>query len=307
MLGVCVWSFVAAITAACGLAPASASSGKVPSAPVVADTGSGGFAVAVPALAGPPAFAGEAIAFVIEDTSRSRMFSVRLAGPGGVSRQLFTAPRRRAGSASSLGASSSHVVALRTRTGRSPTCAVGGECTPEAGALLAGPVTGPLAPSFRTTERLAPAGSCRRRIAELHDDVSLSGERVAYVQRVRCMEPRRRARSQVVVRDLRTDRIRVVHRGRASRVQLAGRYLAFRRGSRPGGRVVVRDLRTRRVAYRAEVGWEDYFSLGADGTLVHTNFPEGCCTLTGRIGWYSISSPRAHVLRSVPPCSPARR
>jgi hypothetical protein len=48
------------------------------------------------------------------------------------------------------------------------------------------------------------------------------------------------------------------------------------------------------VAYRAVV--TDYFSLGADGTLVRTIFPSRCCALTGGIGWYSPRSPRLHRL-----------
>jgi hypothetical protein len=55
------------------------------------------------------------------------------------------------------------------------------------------------------------------------------------------------------------------------------------------------NLRSARVAYRVHIGeGTDYFLLGADGTLVRTLFPERCCSLVGRLGWYSPSSPRLH-------------
>jgi hypothetical protein len=127
--------------------------------------------------------------------------------------------------------------------------------------------------------------------------VSLNGERVAYARRVRCLRPRRPGHSQVVVRDLRAGTVRAVHRGAARDVQLAGNYVAFERTApHDDGPVVVLDLRNDRVAYRANVGYQNYFSLGADGTLVRTVFRERCCSLLGRIGWHSPRSPRLHLL-----------
>ena len=170
---------------------------------------------------------------------------------------------------------------------------MGGECTRSLDDVVGGSPAGPLRRLFGFTERLRRRGSCRRRIAQLQGDVSLSGERIAHTRRVRCLAPRRPGRSEVVVRDLEGGAVRVVHRGAADRIQLAGRYLAF---ARRDDRVVVRDLRAGRVAYRARVRYADHFSLGADGTLARTLFPERCCSLVGRLGWHSPRSPRLHRL-----------
>jgi hypothetical protein len=45
-------------------------------------------------------------------------------------------------------------------------------------------------------------------------------------------------------------------------------------------------------AYRAKIGYRDHFSLAADGTLARTIFPGRCCSLVGRVGLYSPTSPR---------------
>jgi hypothetical protein len=291
---------VDAVLLLCVLAAAGCWSGvaaaQQPGDPVVAVGPGGAYAVAVPGLAGGPALAGDSVAFVVQDAARDRLFSIGAASAAGW-RTLYEPPRGRRLAADSILASEGRVVGLRLRPGRSQTCVVDGECTPSPDDVLGGAPTGPLRRLFGFTERLGPRGSCRRRIAQLQEDVSLSGERVAYARRVRCMAPRRRGRPQVVLRDLRTGAVRVVHRGAAGRVQLAGRYVAIeRRGRRRDGPVLVKDLRTGRVAYRADVGYADHFSLGADGTLARTLSFGGCCSLSGRLGWYSTRSPRLHRL-----------
>jgi hypothetical protein len=286
------------VTGAIGRGRDKAQTGSVPGDPVVVAAPRGAFAVAVPALVRNPVLAGGSVAFTVEDEPRERLFWIRAAAADGTWRTLYTPPRKRPGSASSLVASDASVVALRDHPGRIQTCTVHGECTPSTGEVLAGPVRGPLARRFGVTERLASRGSCRRRIAQLEDDaVSVSGRRIAYARRVRCMLPRRRGHSQIVVRDLRSGTVRVLHRGGARRVQLAGRYVAFERDG-PGndGSVVVKNLRTGRVAYRAAVGFHNHFSLGADGTLAQTMFPERCCLLAGRLGWHSPRNRRLHRL-----------
>jgi hypothetical protein len=267
-----------------------------PGDPVVAGGPGGAYAVAVPGLAGGPALAGDSVAFAVQDAYRERLFSIAAAWAGGW-RSLYTSPRGRRLAADAIVASEARVVALRHRPGRLQTCVVGGECTPSPDDVLGGAPAGPLRRLFGFTERLGPRGSCRRRIAQLQEDVSLSGERIAYARRVRCMAPRRRGRPQVAVRDLRTGAVRVVHRGGAGRVQLAGMFVAIERsGRRRDGPVLVKNVRTGRVAYRADISYRDHFSLGADGTLATTIFPGGCCSLTGRLGWYSPRSPRLHRL-----------
>jgi hypothetical protein len=232
------------------------------------------------------------VAFAVQNTARERLFRVGAASALG-SRTLYVPPRRPRVLADAIVASASRVVVLRHRPGRLQTCVVGGECTPSPDDVVGGSPAGPLRRLFGFTERLPRSGSCRRRIAQLLDDVSLSGDRIAHARRVRCLAPRRPGRSQVVVRDVGTGAVRVVYRAAADRVQLAGRYLAF---ARRDDHVVVRDLRTGRVAYRAQVRSADHFSLGADGTLARTLFPERCCSLVGRLGWHSPRSPRLHRL-----------
>jgi hypothetical protein len=124
--------------------------------------------------------------------------------------------------------------------------------------------------------------------------VSLSGDRIAYARRVRCLSPRRRGHWQVVVRHLRTGELLVVDRGApAVDVQLAGPYLALERyAGRDEGTTFVVDLRSRRIAYR--VPNAEWYSLGADGKLAVTLF-RGLSQI-GRLGWYSPQSPRLHRL-----------
>jgi hypothetical protein len=299
------------MTVAIGRAGEVAQLRSVPGDPVVVAAPGGAFAVAVPALARGPALAGDSVAFAVEDEARERLFWIRAAGAAGTWRTLYVPPRKRPGSAFSLVASNARVVALRHHPDRIQTCS-GDECSPSPDEVVEGPVGGPMARVFGATERLEPRGSCRRRIAQLvGDDISVSGDRIAYARRVRCLRPRRGGRSQLVVRDLRTGALRVVRRGGTRGVQLAGRYLAFEpyraRGQAPpppprddqrrridDGPVVVTDLRTGRIAYRAQVG--SHFALGADGTLVQTILPRRCCPLIGRLGWRSPRSPRLHRL-----------
>jgi hypothetical protein len=263
-----------------------------PSDPVVATAPGGAYAVAVPGLAGGPALARDSVAFAVQNMARERLFRVGAASGAGW-RTLYVPPRRPRVFADAIVASSSRVVVLRHRPGRLQTCVVGAECTPSPDDVVGGSTAGPLRRLFGFTERLPRRGSCRHRIAQLQGDVSLSGDRIAYARRVRCLAPRRAGRSQVVVRDVDTGAVRVVHRSAAASVQLAGRYLAFARGDDD---VVVTDLRMGRVAYRAKVRYADHFSLGADGTLARTLFPERCCSLAGRLGWHSRRSPRLHRL-----------
>lgn len=250
---------VLCLLAAAGCAPGVAAAQR-PGDPVVAVGPGGAYAVAVPGLAGGPSLAGDSVAFAVQDAERERLFSIGAASAGGW-RTLYTPPRGRRLAAGSIVASEARVVALRHRPGRFETCVVGGECTPSPDDVLGGAPAEPLRRLFGFTERLGPRGSCRRRIAQLEEDVSLSGERVAYARRVRCMAPRRRGRTQVVVRDLRTAAMRVVHRGAVGRVQLAGGFVAIERsGRRRDGPVLVKNLRTGRVAYRADISYADHFS-----------------------------------------------
>jgi hypothetical protein len=107
--------------------------------------------------------------FAVEDEARERLFSVAQASVDGSWRRLYTPPARRPGSASWLLASSASVVLLRDQPDRIQSCEVGGECTPSAAELIAGPPGGPLRRVFGATERLEPNRSCRRRIAQLGD------------------------------------------------------------------------------------------------------------------------------------------
>jgi hypothetical protein len=284
----------------CALAAAGYAAGAAmaqqPGDPVIAAAPGGAYAVAVPGLVGGPVLAADSVAFAVQNTARERLFRVGAASAAGW-RTLYVPPGRPRMFADAIVASASRVVVLRHRAGRVQSCVVGGECTPSPDDVVGGSPAGPLRRLFGYTERLAPRRSCRRRIAQLQDDVSLGGDRIAYVRRVRCLAPRRPGRSQVVVRDLRTGAVRVVHRGAAGRVQLAGGFVAIERsGRRRDGPVMVKNVRTGRVAYRAEISYADHFSLGADGTLARTLFPEECCSLVGRLGWYSPRSPRLHRL-----------
>jgi hypothetical protein len=218
------------------------------------------------------------------------LFSIGAASAAGV-RELYTAPPRPRSSAWAFAGSRKRVVALRSAT-HSISCMLPGECSPVRGGLLAGPADGPLERAVRTPERMPDTARCRRRVAQLDDDfnLSVSGVRVAYARRVRCLSAHPRGRSQVVVRNLRTGAVRVVHRGRTSDVQLAGRFLAFEPARRTN-RVVVVDLRTGRVVYRARA---EGSSLGSDGTLATATFSG--ISFRGRLAWYSPDSPRRHVL-----------
>ena len=185
--------------------------------PVVVTAPGGAYAVAVPGFAGGPALAGDSVAFAVQDPARERLFRVGVASASGW-RTLYVAPRRPRLAAGSIAASASRVVVSRHRPGRTQTCVAGGECTPSPDDVLAGSPAESLRRLVGFTERLPSRGSCRRRIAQLQDDVSLSGDRIAYARRVRCLAPRRPGRSQVVVRDVATGAVRVVHRGAADRV-----------------------------------------------------------------------------------------
>jgi hypothetical protein len=270
-----------------------------PSDPVVVTGPGGAYAVAVPALAGPPAISGDSLSFAVEDQARERLFSIGQASADGGWRSLYTAPATRPGSASVLSASRRRVVVLRYPPHDVQTCVVGGECSPSRAELIGGPASGPLARLFGATERLEARGSCRRRIAQLGDsggaeELSLSGDRIAYSRRVRCLSPRRRGHWQIVVRNLRTGALRIVRRRAALDVQLAGDFLAFRpdvRGDEVGATVI--KLRKGRVAYRARQA--EWYSLGADGKLAVGLFRE-CCSLVGRLGWYSPQQPHLHRL-----------
>jgi hypothetical protein len=239
------------------------------------------------------------VSFAVEDQARERLFSIGQASSDGGSRTLYTAPAKGPGSASLLTASRRRVLFLRYPPRHVQTCEVGGECSPSRAELIGGPASGPLARLFGTTERLEARGSCRRRIAQLRDsggaeEVSFSGDRIAYSRRVRCLAPRRRGHWQIVVRNLRSGAVRVVRRRGAVDVQLAGDFLAFRpdvRGDEVGATVI--NLRTGRVAYRAPAA--EWYSLGADGKLAVALFPE-CCSLVGRLGWLSAQQPRFHRL-----------
>jgi hypothetical protein len=254
----------------------------------------------VPALAGPPAISGESVSFAVEDQARERLFSIGQASADGGWHTLYTAPAKRPGSASLLTASRRRVLFLRYPPRHVQTCEVGGECSPSRAELIGGPASGPLARLFGATERLEARGSCRRRIAQLGDsggaeEVSLSGDRIAYSRRVRCLAPRRRGHWQLVVRNLRSGAVRVVRRRAAADIQLAGDFLAFRpeaRGVDEVGAMVI-NLRNGRVAYRARPA--EWYSLGADGKLAVGLFPE-CCSLVGRLGWHSPQQPRLHRL-----------
>lgn len=241
-----------------------------PGPPVVAVGQDGAFAAAVPAFAAGPAISGDSVSWVVEDAARERLFAVAAASADGSLRSLYDAPARRPGSARALDASRTRVVAFRSRPNHIQHCVVGGECSPPAGELIAGPPGGALTRFAGATERLSPSGSCRRRIAQLDGgDVSVSGERIAYARRVRCMSPRRPGRPQVVVRNLRTGAVRVVGRRAADRVQLAGRFVAFD-APRSAPRIVVLDLRSGRRSYRASMAAvahdssSYWYSLGRD-------------------------------------------
>jgi hypothetical protein len=247
---------VVLLGAVMGCAGDSAKPAPPPSDPVVAPWRGGAYAAAVPGLVGGPALSGGSVSFAVEDESRERLFSVAQASADGSWRRLYTPPARRPGSASWLLASSARVVLLRDQPDRVQSC-FGGECTPSAAELIAGPPGGPLRRAFGATERLEQSRSCRRRIAQLGDaggaeEASLSGDRIAYARRVRCLSPRRRGHWQVVVRNLRTGEVRVIDRGApAVDVQLAGPYLALRRyAGKDEGTTFVVDLRSRRIAYR---------------------------------------------------------
>jgi hypothetical protein len=274
--------------------------GGPPPDPIVVAGAAGAYALAVPALAGRPAISGDSVSFAVEDKARERLFSIGQASADGGWRTLYTAPAKRPGSASLLTASRRRVLVLRYPPRQVQTCQVGGGCSPSRAELIGGSASGPLARLFGATERLEPRGSCRHRIAQLGDsggaeEVSLSGDRIAYSRWVRCLAPRRRGHWQVVVRDLRTGAVRVVGRRAAVDVQLAGGFLAFRPDVRAGDEVgaTVINLRTGRVAYRARAA--EWYSLGADGKLAVALFPQ-CCSLVGRLGWHSPQQPRLHRL-----------
>jgi hypothetical protein len=260
-----------------------------PADPVVATYPDGSFAVAAPAFEPGPVIAGDSVAFAISDHGRDRLFGFRAASRDGTWRTLYSAPRKRPGFARSLAASSERVVAFRETT-RNVFCVVGGECSPPTGAILSGSVRDRLRRIAPATERLPRTASCSRRIAQLESDaVAVSGMRIAYARRMRCLSPHRPGHSQVVVRT--GGRVRVIYRGGADGIQLAGRYLAFQPQRRRPSPSVVFDLRARRVAYRARVG--DWYSLGSDGTLVTARFG---FSDTGRLAWFSPGSPRRHRL-----------
>ncbi len=288
------------VSLAVGVVVAGTSTSRVaaPGDPVVVRGADGVYAAAVPGFVGAPAISGEAVAFTIEDEARDRLFSIGKASSDSALRTLYRPPVKRPGSATFLAASPSRVVALRDQPDIE-TCVVNGDCTPSPGELIGGGTDGDLSRLFGATERLDPKGSCRRRIAQLgdaggSDEVSLSGDRIAYARRVRCLSPRRPGRPQIVVRNLQTGAGRVVYRGVAVGVQLAGRFLAFETyGRRNQGIAVVLDLPSGRVAYRARAG--DWWSLGDDGKLATATFAE-CCSLVGTLGWYSPESPRLHRL-----------
>lgn len=288
----------AALAAVTGSAKKASASDALPADPVAVSGPGGAYAVAVPAFAGEMGVSGEALTFAVEDGIRDRLFSIAEAAPDGSQRTLYRPPAKRPGYAVALGASLTHVVALRgAREVRA--CVPDGECTPSRAEVVGGPSHGELVRLFGATEQLKPTASCRRRVAQVDDQggsdgVSISGHRVAYARRVRCLSPARRSKPQIVVRDLRSGTVRVVRGAVGADVQLAGRFLASQPDTRRDqNSVEVRDLRSGEVVYRAKV--QDWYSLGADGTLAVATFGPGY-SLIGRLGWYSPRSPRLHRL-----------
>lgn len=229
-----------------------------PADPVAVSGPDGAYAVAVPAFAGEMAVSREAVRFAVEDGFRDRLFSIGESTPDGSLRTLYTPPARRPGHVDSLGASPTHVLAVRG-TRRAQECVPNGDCTPSRAEVVGGSAHGDLARLFGATERLKPTATCRRRIAQLgdgggSDSVSLSGHRVAYARRVRCLSPARRGRPQIVVRDLRSGAVRVVRGAAGVDVQLAGHFMASQADSRRDQSTVeVRDLRSGDVAYRGKL------------------------------------------------------
>ena len=237
-----------------------------PADPVVTTGANGAYAAAVPAFDGSPVLAGDSVAFTVEDRKRNRLVSIGAASAAGA-RELYAAPRPRPVSAWALAGLAESCGGAAFDDAHDLVQAAG-RVHPGAGHLVAGPADGRLERTCGYRSGCPIPASCRRRIAQLDDfDVSVSGARVAYVRRVRCLSAHPRGRTQVVVRNLRTGAVRVVRRGRAQNAQLAGRYLAF--DDSADGRVVVVDLKTRRVLYRARAEWS---SLGSDGTLATATF-----------------------------------
>jgi hypothetical protein len=235
------------------------------------------FAVAAPGAELGPVLAGDGVAW------STRGGEVLHSG-GAAPATIFSAGREQI---TWLQGSRGRVAAFRDRGRGARFCYVNGPCSPPRGEVVGG---FPMRRELRARER---RGGCEATFEE-PTDMSLSGDRLLYEERLSCG---RRSRVRLVVRHLRSGRRRVVHRGETERPQLAGRFAAFLRGRR----LVVVDVRSRRVAAAASLGVESFsawYSLDADGTVAVVTFRG--MRFDGRLEWFSPREPRLHRLPARP-------
>ena len=259
----------------------------------------GGYAVAVPGFGNRVALGGRSLAWTLEDPADERAFGVGQTTDVGVISRPLTLPAKHHAVVGGFSGSRQRL-ALFT----SPSRASRG-----VGHIWAGPRGGVMRAYAPENERLPATRSCRRRIAHLGDpgggqDLTVSGERVAYGREVTCRSAKRRTSWQLVVRNLRTGKTRVLRRAPAGDVQFAGDFVSYRRDVRNDDRrIYVVRASTGRLAYRASLtsvikeSVDAHYSLGADGTVAVAYFAG--LSDKGRLGWFSPASRRLHKLGRV--------
>ncbi len=160
-------------------------------------------------------------------------------------------------------------------------------------------------------ERLRATQSCRHRVAHFGDpggsqELTVSGQRVAYTRKVTCRSAKRRASWQLVLRNLRTGKTRLLRRTPAGDVQFAGDFVAYRREVRKDDRrIYVVRASSGRSVYRASLASvvkqsiDAHYSLGSDGTIAIAYFRGMPPDDRGRLAWISPASRSLHKLGPV--------
>ena len=245
----------------------------------------------------------DSVAWTLEDEADERVFGVGHATAAGVLSRPLTLPAKRHSGVWGFAGSDRALAIFISPSVDQP--------SPGVGRIWAGSRGGTLRPFVPEIERLRGTRNCARRVARFGEpggsqELSVSGERVAYTRKVTCRSSKRRARWQLVLRNLRTGKTRLLRRSPAGDVQFAGDFVAYRREVRNDNRrIYVVRASTGKIVYRASLASvvrqsiDTHYSLGSDGTVAIAYFTGGIERERGRLAWVSPSSPRLHTLGAV--------